>query len=218
MMLVQTCQECGAVFTGGPRAWFCPPCRAERRREADARAKARKRRGESRGLGIDSGICERCGGLYTVEASLQRFCPECQGPHAKEHDRRSGREYYWKNKDMINPARNVKRRAERSKEKKMKTCDFLLNAFSLQMVEGDHGTILFREVPAPSREELLGITSAIGHADTAAVLGVEMRRINVTLGPGSRVLVAQLVGGRLPEGATTLPDGFRFRFIEAEIT
>ena len=50
-----------------------------------------------------------------------------------------------------------------------------------------------------------GLTSVIGHKDTANVLGVKMNRINVTLRKGAVAYVAQLQGGRLPEGATTLP-------------
>lgn len=62
-----------------------------------------------------------------------------------------------------------------------------------------------------------GLTSAIGHADTAAVLGYPMNRINVSLSKGDTAYVAQLVGGRLPEGATTLPDGFSFKFWRLDV-
>ena len=89
---------------------------------------------------------------------------------------------------------------------------FLLNAFSLQMLDGD-ATVKFTEVP----ELPEGLTSAIGHADTAKVLGVEMNRVNVTLKKGDIAFVAQLQGGRLPEGATTLPEGFSFKFFKVEV-
>lgn len=89
---------------------------------------------------------------------------------------------------------------------------FLLNAFSLQMLKGD-ATVKFTEVKALPE----GLTSAIGHADTAAVLGVEMNRVNVTLNPGDVAFVAQLQGGRLPEGSTELPAGFSFKFIKVEV-
>ena len=83
---------------------------------------------------------------------------------------------------------------------------FLLNAFSLQMLEGD-ATVKFSEV---SRDEVFSVdlVSAIGHKDTANVLGVEMNRVNVTLKKGDTAFVAQLQGGRLPEGSTTLPFQF----------
>ena len=94
----------------------------------------------------------------------------------------------------------------------MRTKTYLLNAFSLQMLEGD-ATVKFTEVP----ELPEGLTSAVGHQDTANVLGVEMNRINVTLRKGDTAFVAQLQGGRLPEGATTLPEGFSFKFIKVEV-
>lgn len=62
-----------------------------------------------------------------------------------------------------------------------------------------------------------GLTSAIGHQDTANVLGVAMNRCNVHLNKGDHAFIAQLQGGRLPEGSTTLPDGFSFKFIKVEI-
>ena len=61
------------------------------------------------------------------------------------------------------------------------------------------------------------LISAIGHQDTANVLGVPMNRINVHLSKGDVAYVAQLQGGRLPEGSTTLPNGFSFKFIKVEV-
>lgn len=92
---------------------------------------------------------------------------------------------------------------------------YLLNAFSLQMIDisARSATIKFTEIDSLPK----GLTSAIGHADTARVLGVEMNRINVHLNRGDVAYVAQLMGGRLPEGATSLPEGFTFKFIKVEI-
>ena len=89
---------------------------------------------------------------------------------------------------------------------------YLLNAFSLQMLQGN-ATVKFTEVNKLPK----GLTSAVGHQDTANVLGVEMNRINITLKKGDVAFVAQLQGGRLPEGATTLPEGFSFKFIKVEV-
>mgnify|MGYP001028647096 CR=1 FL=1 len=89
---------------------------------------------------------------------------------------------------------------------------FLLNAFSLQMLKGD-ATVRFTEVDSLPE----GLTSAIGHADTARVLGVPMNRVNVTLQKGDVAYVAQLQGGRLPEGSTTLPEGFTFKYVKVEV-
>lgn len=93
---------------------------------------------------------------------------------------------------------------------------YLLNAISLQMIDTDREFHL--DGYPINREDLpTGLTSAIGHADTAAVLGVPMNRINVHLNPGDVAYVAQLQGGRLPEGSTTLPDGFSFKFFEVHV-
>lgn len=90
---------------------------------------------------------------------------------------------------------------------------YLLNAFSLQML-----TSLDVKVDITEIHELPeGLTSAIGHEDTARVLGYPFARINVSLKPGDTAYVAQLMGGRLPEGSTTLPQGFSFKFIKIDI-
>lgn len=92
---------------------------------------------------------------------------------------------------------------------------YLANAFSIQMLAGP-ATVRFEGIdPADVPSD---VTSAIGHADTAAVLSdllgfpVSMNRINISLDENTELYVAQLVGGRLPEGATTLPEGFSFKF------
>lgn len=90
---------------------------------------------------------------------------------------------------------------------------YLLNAFSLQMVTGFPVAVKFEEVTELPR----GLVSAIGHQDTANVLGVDMKRINVVLNAGDIFYVAQLQGGRLPEGSTTLPEGYSFRFLKGTI-
>ena len=89
---------------------------------------------------------------------------------------------------------------------------YLLNAFSLQMVDVPC-CCEFSEVDALPN----GLTSAVGHADTAVVLGVACNRVNIHLSAGDTAYVAQLVGGRLPEGSTTLPEGFKFKFIKVTV-
>ena len=90
---------------------------------------------------------------------------------------------------------------------------YICNAFSLQMVKEFPCTIDFEEV----KELPHGLESAIGHADTARVLGFPCNRINVSLEKGDSVYIAQLVGGRLPEGATALPEGFAFKYLKATV-
>ena len=90
---------------------------------------------------------------------------------------------------------------------------YLLNAFSLQMLDQFPANISIREVESLPE----GLESAVGHADTAAVLGVPMNRVNVKLHAGDTAYVAQLQGGRLPEGSTTLPEGFTFKYLEVRV-
>ena len=91
----------------------------------------------------------------------------------------------------------------------------LFNAFSLNMVETLPVTINVKELAMDEARQMLsaGFTSGVGHADTAAVFSsqlgvtVPMNRITVALKKGDVVLVGQYRGPRMPEGATTLPEG-----------
>ena len=96
---------------------------------------------------------------------------------------------------------------------------YVSNAFSLGMIARDNLSRV-RITPMACRPVLDGLAwqSAVGHADTAAVLGVPMARITVALKPGDVLYVAQLRGGRLPEGCTTLPAGFEFDWIAVQFT
>ena len=99
------------------------------------------------------------------------------------------------------------------------TC-WMGNAFSLQMMEAD-GYVKVSSLDADQAVELFMARkgqSCIGHPDTAAVvsdmLGITIpcARVNVTLRKGDILIVAQLTGGRLPEGATKLPEGFKIKW------
>lgn len=93
----------------------------------------------------------------------------------------------------------------------------VLNSFSLNMLALDKvSTVTVTPVTVEVARDLvrsLGVVSAVGHADTAAVFShqldtpIPMCRSTVRLTPGSTVLVGQLTGPRLPEGATSLPEG-----------
>lgn len=90
---------------------------------------------------------------------------------------------------------------------------FICNAFSIQMLSNLNCSVKFEEVETLPE----GLESAIGHQDTAAVLGYPVNRVNVKLTQGDVIYVAQLMGGRLPEGSTTLPEGFSFKFIKVTV-
>jgi len=93
----------------------------------------------------------------------------------------------------------------------------LANAFSLQMLEISDRVVVSIS-PAKVEDIPTDVASYIGHADTAAVvsslLGREIpcNRGNLKLSAGDVLYVAQLQGGRLPEGSTTLPEGFGIAF------
>ena len=96
---------------------------------------------------------------------------------------------------------------------------FILNAFSLNML-GGNADIVVREITKATAASLApACTSAVGHADTASVfssvLGVEIpcNRATVALKDGDVALVGQYSGPRLPEGATTLPEGAAIKWL-----
>ena len=97
----------------------------------------------------------------------------------------------------------------------------LSNAFSLQMLgDKESATLKVLEISRNfvSAQLAKGFISAVGHADTAAVISstlgvdVEMNRVNVTLTENTDLYVAQITGGRLPEGCVTLPEGITIKF------
>lgn len=93
----------------------------------------------------------------------------------------------------------------------------LLNAFSLNMFDPSSSFPIFREMQV-NEVKACQIESAIGHADTAKVLSgilemdIPVNRATVSLAEGDSAIVAQYIGPRLPEGATTLPEGARIKF------
>ena len=104
-----TCRECGKTFPGGPRAWFCPKCRADRRREASRVGKVKERAGLTRQLG-SADQCPVCGQDYIVNSGNQRYCPNCAPDAIRANDAAQGLAYYHANADKINPRRNLARR------------------------------------------------------------------------------------------------------------
>lgn len=96
---------------------------------------------------------------------------------------------------------------------------YVCNSFSLAMLDGwrleDEETeteVSIQPVKDPAawlaefgQEDI--IMSAVGHEDTAAVfssilcMDISCERLSITLDESTSLLVGQLVGGRLPEGA-----------------
>lgn len=94
---------------------------------------------------------------------------------------------------------------------------YVSNAFSLQMLNGDCN-LQVKEISEDEFNKVKGdCMSCVGHEDTATVLGVPFNRASISLDTGDVVYVAQLIGGRLPEGATTLSEGFKFKFLKVKV-
>ena len=103
----------------------------------------------------------------------------------------------------------------------------IANAFSLQMLGGiSHTSISVDKISTEEAKRIINennFVSAIGHADTANVvsslLGIDVpaNRINVTIDTDTILIVAQIMGGRLPEGATALPEGTTLIFCKVKL-
>lgn len=96
----------------------------------------------------------------------------------------------------------------------------VVHAFSINMLHPSTSNIqlMFSRITLDDAKGMISRapwSSAIGHAETAkvvsATLGTEvpMNRANVVLQEETELLVAQYSGPRLPEGATSLPEGAR---------
>lgn len=101
--------------------------------------------------------------------------------------------------------------------------NYLGNAFSLQMLDASVKSTL---TVAPATVEEVATTDfvpVVGHPDTARVcadiLGkdVAFNRTSLRLRKGDVLFVAQVVGGRLPEGCTTLPEGFELAWLKVTL-
>jgi hypothetical protein len=101
----------------------------------------------------------------------------------------------------------------------------LLNAFSINMLASLSFPVevCFERVSVDEVKGDTELTSAVGHPDTARVLGsllgrdVPCNRATVSLAARERAWVAQYIGPRLPEGATVLPDGARIEFFKITV-
>ena len=97
---------------------------------------------------------------------------------------------------------------------------YLANSFSLQMLQGDAN---LHVETCPAETIPVEAKSCVGHPDTAAILTemlnrkVEFNRESIRLDRGDVVYVAQVVGGRLPEGTTTLPEGVSIKFLRVTV-
>ncbi len=108
--------------------------------------------------------------------------------------------------------------------------NYIGNAFSLGMLDCLADGRVNVECEQVSLDEARAFVAAhdpascVGHEDTArlfsALLGVAvpMNRVSTSLVPGDVLLAGQYNGPRLPEGATSLPEGARIRWIVARVS
>jgi hypothetical protein len=83
---------------------------------------------------------------------------------------------------------------------------YLGNAFSLQMIPQPEATVKIRKITVEEAKRILqnGFINAIGHDTTAVILSkmlgmqIGMNRISIVLNPGDKIIVFQLMTGRLP--------------------
>nr|DAW46093.1 MAG TPA: putative transcriptional regulator [Caudoviricetes sp.] len=102
----RVCRECGQTFSGGPRAWYCPECRAERKKEQKHRYQTA---GAVRPIG-STDVCVRCGKEYTVSNGLQKYCPDCAVEAVRAVVAAHKREY---NRAVDVPRRRIRREQAR---------------------------------------------------------------------------------------------------------
>ena len=105
----------------------------------------------------------------------------------------------------------------------------IANAFSLNMLDLGVGATDLQVCRVPPEyirgeiEEAGGFTSIVGHADTAALfssllgLDVAHNRDAFKFEEGTVLFVGELSGGRLPEGATTMPEGVKISWVMVTI-
>lgn len=91
---------------------------------------------------------------------------------------------------------------------------FLTNSFSLQMLTKFPSDFRCTEITKEKFDYYKQqAVSYIGHHDLAYLLSVDYNRESLKLREGDVLLVAQIMGGRLPEGATTLPDNVSIKYL-----
>lgn len=117
------CRECGVVFDGGPRAWYCPKCREMRKKLQKDRYNERRKRGLSLSLGESVGRCEVCGKEFIYASARQRYCSDCAKEAIKTSDRRQGLVWYHANDNEERRKAKGQRQKERRKERKGKQRD-----------------------------------------------------------------------------------------------
>lgn len=96
----------------------------------------------------------------------------------------------------------------------------LSNAFSISMLPEFPANIIFEKLSDEEVKNLLagGFRSTVGHSDVARIIaeriGMEVPVCRDKTILNDILVVAQYIGPRLPEGATSLPEGARIEFFK----
>lgn len=116
----RTCHTCGVVFDGGPRAWYCPNCRVERRKSSDKNAKLNKRAGKNVKLGITTRLCQVCGKPFIMMSARQKYCKICAPKAIKAVDREQSRGWIKRAVEKYGASYVDERNAKKSKTRAVK--------------------------------------------------------------------------------------------------
>lgn len=88
--------------------------------------------------------------------------------------------------------------------------NYIGNAFSLQMLgDATESTVAMDVICREELQEVIDseyYESVIGHQDVADFIGLPMNRVNTKLDIFDTLYVIQYVGGRLEEGAVSVPE------------
>lgn len=138
----RTCRQCGVIFPGGPRAWFCPDCRLERRRESTLRYHRKDK--ADRPLG-STDQCTVCGADYIVKSARQKYCPACAPEAIRKIANQQSIDWNQSHKNTYYPARNAKRNAERNALTLWKEREYHKN--NPQIAQRKHEMAKLRRIP-----------------------------------------------------------------------
>ena len=101
------------------------------------------------------------------------------------------------------------------------------STFSLQMIPRENCSVNVEWITPEEVNDLLDNNEwlcTVGHESTAMILNkllgredIFMNRIRSSMGYDDTLLVGQLIGQRLPEGCTELPEGIEFTFVRVTL-
>lgn len=120
-ILPRVCRGCGVTFPGGPRAWYCPACREERKKIHDRDFKRRKRAGAVVPIG-EAIRCEICGKEIVKNSGMQRYCDDCAKIHLKNVDNAQSLAWKRENLEKIKESKRKLSKQRHAEEGKASGC------------------------------------------------------------------------------------------------